>query len=438
MAKKGENGLKKWLVLLLLAAFTAGCGWTPWRESEKREQKEVVLSMYGLLPDEQFKTEIEEPVKKKFPYITLNYKSASGIGELATLIEAGQIPDIVLDIDRVTIPVEQLDKLQFDLSGFIEANKLDLSKFDSGLLEHVKAYGKNGEIYALPYSRYLYALYYNKDVFDALGVNYPADGMSWNELLELTKEICLRAEGKNIRGLDPSLGLLSYVMLMDQLGLSLVDPETETSQVTSAEWIKLFELWRSIYSIPGNMPDAANFHDRDAFAKRGEVAMAFGEDLGLLTEGTANVLNIDMASVPVFPEAPDKGPGSRSQVLMITATSPHKEEAFDVISYLVSEEVQLNNARNGKASALNDAKMAENFAANLAIARDKNIAAFFKNKVGSAADISKYEGIAFMETQETFFQIAGGALEIEEAAKQLDDKINAAILMIKQQAEERE
>lgn len=33
------------------------------------------------------------------------------------------------------------------------------------------------------------SLYYNKDLFDKFGVSYPKDGMTWDEVLELNRQL---------------------------------------------------------------------------------------------------------------------------------------------------------------------------------------------------------------------------------------------------------
>ena len=49
--------------------------------------------------------------------------------------------------------------------------------------------GKDGELLALPYRRDKFLLYYNKDLLDMAGVEYPADTMSWIDFMQYTGEV---------------------------------------------------------------------------------------------------------------------------------------------------------------------------------------------------------------------------------------------------------
>ena len=42
----------------------------------------------------------------------------------------------------------------------------------------------NGDVYGLPYDFGPYIIYYNKDLFDKHGVEYPTSSMTWDEFLE--------------------------------------------------------------------------------------------------------------------------------------------------------------------------------------------------------------------------------------------------------------
>jgi multiple sugar transport system substrate-binding protein len=58
-------------------------------------------------------------------------------------------------------------------------------EFGSG----IKEYTVDGKIYAIPYRLDYYFLYYNKDVFDAAGVKYPSNNMTWPEYRETAKKL---------------------------------------------------------------------------------------------------------------------------------------------------------------------------------------------------------------------------------------------------------
>jgi multiple sugar transport system substrate-binding protein len=71
------------------------------------------------------------------------------------------------------------------LNSLIEADGLDLSVY-SGAAEELTY---EGNIYALPFRSDIWVLYYNKDLFDAAGVPYPTNEMTWPEYDALARQM---------------------------------------------------------------------------------------------------------------------------------------------------------------------------------------------------------------------------------------------------------
>lgn len=71
------------------------------------------------------------------------------------------------------------------LNDFIEADGIDLSVY-SGAAEELTW---EGQIYALPFRSDIWILYYNKDVFDAAGVDYPTNDMTWDEFDAIARQL---------------------------------------------------------------------------------------------------------------------------------------------------------------------------------------------------------------------------------------------------------
>lgn len=70
-------------------------------------------------------------------------------------------------------PYAAADGYDFDQMG---ANNVELSRV-------------NGNLYAFPYVQSVWLLYYNKDLFDAAGLPYPTDDMTWDEFRETAKAL---------------------------------------------------------------------------------------------------------------------------------------------------------------------------------------------------------------------------------------------------------
>lgn len=94
-------------------------------------------------------------------------------------------PDVIIVKDAET-QVTMKEKGQIlSLDTYIAADGLDLSIYD-GAAEQLQM---DGEQYTLPFRRDWYVLYYNKDLFDAAGVAYPSDDMTWDEYEALAEQM---------------------------------------------------------------------------------------------------------------------------------------------------------------------------------------------------------------------------------------------------------
>ncbi|MBD2863379.1 ABC transporter substrate-binding protein [Paenibacillus oceani] len=345
----------------------------------------LVLGMLGK-PD----AGIVKMLETKFPDAPIKAVSIDPKA-IEQWVSGGGMPDLLLDVERISIPPYLLDRIQLDLSPYIKKSNLPLDRFEPGLIDHIRAYGDKNQMYALPVTRYLYALYYNKDVFDKLNVPYPTDGMSWEQILKLAESATRSVDGIAYRGLDPMMSEFGLVSLIDQFSLNAVDPATNQASVSTDRWQGMVSLLRSIYDIPGNRPETKSLRKPDDFLVTGKVAMALGIDPSALSGMKGS---IDIVTYPTLPDKPGVGPGTRTLNAMITAGSKQKDKAFELITYLVSPEAQLMMSARGFGTVLTDPTIMKAYASDVSALKGKNVQAFFKNKLPQIGAISPYEVLA--------------------------------------------
>jgi len=229
------------------------------------------------------------------------------------------------------------------------------------------------------------------------------------------------------RGLDPLVNDVGYIAFMDQFSLNLVDVATNKATTTSAEWKRMAALFRSIYDIPGNRPAKDQLFRPQHFYQNGTVAMTIGYSLDPLVRGARGGQNIDLVSYPVLPESPGVGPGTRTENLMITSSAQNKSKAFEVLKFLVSEEVQTENSRKGIGTVLNDERIMRVMGADVEAAKGKNVQALFRNKLPPIPAISKYEGAAFIAAFPFVPDLAMDEESVDDVLKKMETQINAAV-----------
>ena len=107
-----------------------------------------------------------------------------------TLLEAGatggELPDVFWMHSNVAQMYMENDML-LDLTDLIAgSDKIDLNNYYQGI---VNLYSSNGKQYAVPKDIDTIALWYNKTIFDEMGVAYPDDTWTWDTFKEAAKKL---------------------------------------------------------------------------------------------------------------------------------------------------------------------------------------------------------------------------------------------------------
>ena len=74
-----------------------------------------------------------------------------------------------------------------DLSSYIEADGIDMSAYNGTDANFIF----DGKTYGMPVRTDQYVLFYNKDIFDAAGVAYPSNDMTWAEFEDLAAQVTI-------------------------------------------------------------------------------------------------------------------------------------------------------------------------------------------------------------------------------------------------------
>jgi multiple sugar transport system substrate-binding protein len=380
--------------------------------------------MHVLFPDDVFKKFFEEPVKKKFPNVTLELikkDAKSGVrDDIANLVSTGVVPDIVytalLHIDYFT----EL-KVPADLNELAKQHSVDLNRYDARMIEGLRKYGTKKELYALPILLSPTGLYYNKDIFDKFAVPYPKDGMTWEETIQLAKRLPQSEGGINYA----RLAAPAFMNFSSSLALPIIDEKTNKAIVTTDAWVNALRLFREVIEIPGNqignrIPQFIKDKTDAMFVNQVTVLSQIQD-----AQNAGNVLNWDVVTEPAFPSAPGIGRQYAGQVLMVGSSGKHKDLAFQIAAYLSGDEdLQMMQSRDARPTALAGKQFQQSFGSNLPALTGKNIqTAFFKNKPAEIRNPSEYNKLAEPELNK-----AGTAkVDVNTALREAGERINQII-----------
>lgn len=430
------NRLLLALTFLLLTIFIAACSESSSgnangnqdndSDNNNDEQEEITLRWAYQWGEDHFDETIGGKLKEKFPHITFDIQDAGTDhpDSLEELIAAKKTPDIV-SVGTIE-HLYQLEKyeLDYNLDELIEAKGFDLDRIEPALIENARNQDPHNEkgLYAIPDQRPTWSLHYDKDIFDRFGVEYPKDGMTWNEVLELAKTLTREVDGVQYRGLDLDGWYASYLQFDD----NPVDPDTDEAIIDQSEAVKRFlEYVDEVVSIPGNYPadePSSLMHHWGEALSEGNVAMhPNSTDWSYIKDNDS----IDIVTYPVWEGHEGKDPLPHRSAIAITEPSEHKEAALDVIEYILSDEIQLENSKQGEPSVLKDDAIHEVFGQDVPELDGKNLESLFINTPATGPEKqSKYSDFVIWKAAVEFMD---SNMDINEYIRVLQEEAEESI-----------
>lgn len=376
----------------------------------------VTIELYALnlaLAEEDFNNYFFNPIKAKYPHITLEL--ITGVQTAELLIAGSTFPDIVF----TSMPnIGHLRDIEIadDLGTFLHKFNMPLNKYDDSVMTGIREYGDDGNIYALPFTRNFAALFYNKDLFERFGVPFPVDGMTWEETIDVAHRMARTVDGVRYRGFQAN----SVKNLGSQMSLPLVDPVTFMPVINSEGWKIVFQTLKDMYA--GDEEPVINFA-RNEFLIEQNLAMTEDWGVGMLSNMTQAfkggvTFDWDMVSLPTFEQAPGTERGLDVQVFVLSNQSKHSDQAYQVIEYVTGEDGQLIATQSGRGlTTLNDPKVQSSFAANSSVFDGKNIEGVFKNKTAVNPPATKYDSYALNELNAVIKSVILGDVDVNTALR---------------------
>src|SRR5215216_2964210 len=289
---------------------------------------------------EPFESSIES-FKAKYPDVDVQLESVpQGYGDkLLTQFAAGTAPDVIQvgDGDVAKFVTQgQLEPLDPYING---DNPLDMNVF----FPAVAAIGQvNGETYLLTKDYSPLVLYYNKDMFDAAGVEYPNENWTWDDFLAAAQKLTVEGKQWGVQ-LPDSWGDLVWYRgispIIYQNGGQVIsdDGKTTTGYLNSPEVVEALQWYVDlikVHKVAPNKEDLAALSGVDLF-QTGQVAMLWTGRWPLQDFQKNTDLNFGTAPLPMGKERANSicwaGFGMYSK-------SPNKDAAWAFLKHIAAEE----------------------------------------------------------------------------------------------------
>lgn len=341
--KKGKFGLLA--ILLAIAVIVAGCGGNAATNGSgssggktSADKIEIRVATWDTAPEMM---DILNTAKAQFeksnPHVTVKIEASqydNYMTKLQTQLAAGEPPDLIQigerDLNRY------IGKgIVIDLVPYLE-NTTYLDELVPGLEEIITIEGKVPAIPAAPSSP---AMFYNKKLFDDAGIPYPEDGWTWEELLDIAKQLTIFDDNGNVvqYGLMFNNGVDWVEPVVMSYGGSYVSPDGEqvAGYLDSPTTVEAFQWYVDLYKKHKIAPTPAEISAMkgvDLFST-GRVAINFNGAWQMSTFKKNPDLDFGVVGLPKFAD------GERANFLYasgygITEKSKHKQETWEFLQYM--------------------------------------------------------------------------------------------------------
>ncbi|PJJ55214.1 extracellular solute-binding protein [Compostimonas suwonensis] len=199
----------------------------------------------------------------------------------------------------------------------------------------------NGEQYAIPFTAQAETLFYRTDLFEQAGLEPPK---TWDDVADIEKFFTNNPDYPGVYGISVKAASSHAQTMFDNRyyglgGEALGEPGSEMDVTAAAKALQQLKDDATVYSPPGAL--AATFAEVSAQLAGGTVAMAElmpTTVLGLVdTEGDSNKVFGKIGATTV--------PGGHGEAggwgLAVNNTSKHQDAAYELATYLTSEDADL-------------------------------------------------------------------------------------------------
>ncbi|MEF3303845.1 ABC transporter substrate-binding protein [Paenibacillus sp. GYB003] len=377
------------LVATLTVPVLAACNKGAANDDKTERVLRIATMYYSGDEDEYFRQQFTEIFEFSNPNIKVEIVSAMNPNQyryggrpegekpedpnekMKELMKGDNPPDVVM-INYEQLPDLVANNMLKQLDGDIAKDKFDISDIVPAVIDGIKAAG-DGKLYALAPTFSSQVLLYNKKPFDDAGMQYPKDGMTWDEMFDLARRVA-KGEGENrvygfgfnqyASGSKESLfhEMEAYVA---PLQLRMFNDAADALTVASPGWEK---VWTTMIQLSKDkiFPEPIDYSKMDAARRaamesgqynpfqnnpfmNGKLAMTIGHQYTIneLIQANKNAANIkgytpidwDIVTMPTHPEQNGLGGSVYFNGLMgINTKAQNSADAWKFIKFINGEE----------------------------------------------------------------------------------------------------
>jgi len=193
---KKLSGLETVTIILLTCVLVAP--FTCWRRPPHEQKSTLRMWVHGQPESTTLLERAAAIFQREHPEINLKVEvqvSRGWVDKYLAAMQADSCADVIY-CHWKQIPVFASKGGLLALDELVRRDDYDLDAFFPG---SVDAYRYGGKLYAIPVLGSTMVMFYNKDLFDAAGLDYPNDDWTWDDFLAAAKKLTITDEKGRVK-----------------------------------------------------------------------------------------------------------------------------------------------------------------------------------------------------------------------------------------------
>lgn len=236
------------------------------------------------------------------------------------------------------------------IDDLVDSKKIDLSDYPQSLID---LYTYDGKLYGLPKDWDLTALWYNKEMFDDAGVDYPTDEWTWDDMADAAEKLTNKEKG--VWGIASQVATQEGLYdTIPQSGGFIISEDMKKSGYDTPEALDGTQRWIDFIEKEQS-PDVQTQTDTKGpeLFKAEKVAMIYAASWNVPEFMNSDNIK-DKVDLVVMPKIKERAATIHGLSYALAANSKNKEKAKEFLTYLGSKEVNDKWAKSGAVIPANE------------------------------------------------------------------------------------
>lgn len=395
---------------------------------EDWESEPIVLTAtivdYSITP--YFK-EVMDKFTEMHPNVTFNVidiLNSDYIEKVTTMMAGGEDIDLIYSKNNQQYMTLVSNGQIEDLMPYVERDGVDLSIYD-GAAEKLTL---DGKLYGLPFRNDLWLLYYNKDLFDQAGVDYPTNDMTWEDWAEMCKQMTSGSGADKVYGgyLQNWPASVQNMTISDGKHTTI---ETDYSFMKDA-YEMVVDLQDNGYIMDYSTISTGSLHYTGTFFNQQVATVYQGTwfNTTLLEQEAAGEIPFEwgMVKAPHMSDGQEGDAVGAAFPMCVNSNSAHKEAAWQFVKFLCSEEGAKIVAANGGLPAVRTEEIMELYLSQEGFPEGCE-SAYEVNQISFEVPVHEKSGVIGTILDEENSLIMTKSLTVEEGLNELTERVNEAL-----------